>query len=162
MVGASAGGYLALFLGVTNGDDAFEGTVGGTLDESSRVDAVVDYYGPSDFLLRLKTQPEKTEKKGSPVRLLLGKTVEGDPDLAKRASPAHLVSKGAAPLLILHGDGDKVVLPGQSERMAEAYRTEGLDVTLEIIPGAKHGGKPFFTQKYRDQVAAFLGRHLKN
>lgn len=74
VAGTSAGGHLALLLGVTNGKQELEGEVGGHLEQSSSVQAVVDYYGPSDFLLRSKNQPIKTEPPDSPVNLLLGWT----------------------------------------------------------------------------------------
>ena len=54
-------------LGVTGGVSDLEGDIGGHLDESSRVQAVIDYYGPADFVLRGRTQPERayTEKSGT-------------------------------------------------------------------------------------------------
>lgn len=160
VAGTSAGGHLALFLGVTGGDRSFEGKVGGNLDQGSEVQAVADYYGPTDFVLRAGNQPAKTEKPGSPVRGLLGKPASEDLDLARRASPAFHVSKGDPPLLILHGDQDKVVMLDQAERIAEAYRKAELDVTLETVPGGGHGGGRYFTEAYREQVAAFFKRHL--
>lgn len=46
--GESAGGYLAAMLGTTG--DVKEFDVGENLDQSSRVQAVIDFYGPTDFL----------------------------------------------------------------------------------------------------------------
>ncbi|MCG6154987.1 alpha/beta hydrolase [Rubinisphaera margarita] len=161
VAGTSAGGYLAVFLGVTGGDEEFEGTVGGNLAQDSTVQAVVDYYGPTDFVLRSKNQPHKTEKPDSPVGLLLGTPASADLDLARRASPAFHVSDEAAPLLIIHGDQDKTVYLDQSQRLEEEYRTLDLDVTLEVVEGGGHGGDAHFTKAYRDKVAKFLETHLK-
>lgn len=61
VVGSSAGGHLAVLLGLTAGVESLEGSVGGNAERSSAVQAIVDYYGPTDFLLRAKTQPENTD-----------------------------------------------------------------------------------------------------
>ncbi len=161
VAGTSAGGYLAVFLGVTGGDAEFEGTVGGNLEQDSTVQAVVDYYGPTDFVHRSKNQPHKTEKPDSPVRLLLGTPASKDLDLARHASPAFHVTEEAAPLLIIHGDQDRTVYLDQSQRIEEEYRKLDLDVTFEVVEGGGHGGDAHFTKAYRDQVAAFLEKHLK-
>ncbi|MEZ6034982.1 MAG: alpha/beta hydrolase [Planctomycetaceae bacterium] len=52
VAGSSAGGHLALLMGTSGGVTALEGNVGGNLDRSSAVQAVIDYFGPSDFVLR--------------------------------------------------------------------------------------------------------------
>lgn len=160
VAGTSAGGHLALLLGVTGDDAAQEGSVGGNLDRSSRVQAVVDYYGPSDFLLRSQNQPSKTEKPDSPVRLLLGKPASEAVELARQASPAFHVTKDDPPLLIIHGEQDKTVNLDQSERMVAEYQRAGLEVALEVVPEAGHGGQACFTPQYREQVATFFERHL--
>ena len=161
VAGTSAGGHLALMLGVTGGVDELEGDVGGNSDQSSRVQAVVDYYGPSDFLLRSQNQPSKTEKPDSPVRQLLGVAASKDEELAKLASPAFHVTQGDPPILIVHGERDKTVFLDQSKRMVEEYGKAGLDVTLVVVPGAGHGGAAHFTPVYRKKVADFLNSHLR-
>ena len=161
VAGTSAGGHLALMMGVTGGDDVLEGDVGDESGRSSRVAAVVDYFGPSDFLLRARRQPVKTERSDSPVRLLLGVSATENEAIARRASPVYHVNKGDPPLLILHGQRDGTVHLRQSERMAEAYRQAGLDVQLEVLPGAGHGGSVFFNEKYQRLVADFLHKHLQ-
>ena len=50
ILGSSAGGHLAALVGVTNGHAELEGKVGDHLDQSSRVDAVVSFYGASNLL----------------------------------------------------------------------------------------------------------------
>src|SRR5262249_6673062 len=50
--GTSAGGHLAVLLSTSGGVKELEGTIGGNLQQSSRVQAVVDWYGPADFILR--------------------------------------------------------------------------------------------------------------
>jgi acetyl esterase/lipase len=161
VAGTSAGGHLALMLGVTAGVEQLEGDVGGHADRSSRVQAVVDYFGPSDFVLRSKNQPSKTEKPDSPVRLLLGAAASKNQQLARLASPAFHVTGDDAPLLIVHGDKDRTVHLDQSQRMVEEYNKSGLDVTLEVVPNAGHGGAAHFTSQYRRKVAGFFRKHLQ-
>ncbi|MCA9072953.1 MAG: alpha/beta hydrolase, partial [Planctomycetaceae bacterium] len=161
VAGTSAGGHLALMLGVTADEEKLEGDVGGNRDQSSRVQAVVDYYGPSDFVLRSKNQPRKTEPTDSPVHLLLGVAASKNLELAKLASPAFHVTKDDAPLLIIHGDKDSTVHLDQSERIVDEYQKLGLEVKLEIVPGGGHGGKAHFTPTYRKKVADFLRSHLQ-
>ena len=161
VVGTSAGGHLALMLGVTSGDKSFEGKVGEHVDQSTPVHAVVDFYGPSDFILRSKQQPHKTETPGSPVHRLLGGPVSEKPDLARRASPAFHVGKTSPPLLIIHGDKDQTVPFSQSQRMVDAYRKHDRPVTLHTIKGGGHGGKAYFQGETRKRLIAFLREHLR-
>ena len=158
--GSSAGGHLALLL-ATGGDvPALEGSVGEHLDESSRVQAVVDYYGATDFVLRSKTQPEKTEEPtGSAYQLLAGKATE-QPEKARLASPAWQVTSDDPPLLILHGVKDTTVLIDQAERILEAYREAGLQVSYHALQDSKHGGPEFYSGINRERVEAFFKRHL--
>lgn len=162
VAGSSAGGHLAALVGVTGDMKALEGNVGGHLDQSSRVDAVVDFYGPTDFIMRAKNQPHKAVVEGSPVNLLLGGPANKKTDLAKLASPAFHVTKDDAPLLIIHGDQDNKVLIGQSLRIKEAYEDAGLSVHLEIVQGGGHGGKQYFASPLREQMVDFLDKHLRS
>jgi acetyl esterase/lipase len=161
VAGASSGGHLAALLGVTASVAELEGDVGGNLEQSSRVRAVVDYYGPTDFILRSRTQPDKTEPPESRVYKLLGGPVHGNEALARRASPAWHVGPDAAPLLVIHGTEDATVLPDQSERLIAAYRALKLDATLHVVPGAGHGGPHYAQPEHRRPVEEFLGRQLR-
>jgi len=69
-----------LMLGVTGGDKQMEGEVGNHAGVSSHLQAVVDYYGPSDF-----------------VMLLLGVAASSKLKLAEQASPAFHVDKNSTP-----------------------------------------------------------------
>lgn len=161
-MGTSAGGHLALMLGVTAGDKQLEGEVGDNTDASSEVQAVVDFFGPSDFLLRTRTQPSKTESASGSVYKLLGGKASDKQELARLASPAHHVGKGDPPLLVLHGENDRVVLIDQAQAMVDAYKQYDLDVEFIKIPNAVHGGNVFFNAQQRQSVVEFLNKHLKD
>ncbi len=161
VIGTSAGGHLAVLLGTTGDKPELEGDVGGNAGNSSRVQAIVDFYGPADFMLRSETQPEMTDPPASRVHRLLGAAPKDDPAQAKLASGACQVSEDDPPLLIFHGADDRTVLPDQSQRLHDAYEAAGLDVTLEIVPNAAHDIEPFLTPRIKQAVVAFLEKHLR-
>lgn len=160
-IGTSAGAHLAVLLGTTNGNKQLEGDVGGNSGQSSSVNAVVDFFGPVDFILRAKTQPGMTDVPGSRVYNLLGGTPKDHEALAKLASGAWQVTPDDAPLLIFHGAADKTVFPGQSEHLYEVAKAAGLDVSIHIVPNAGHDVKPFLTDGNKEIVVEFLTKYLK-
>ena len=161
VAGSSAGGHLAALLGTTGGVEALEGDVGGNLDQSSRVDAIVDFFGATDFIQRTKTQPHKTIKEGSIVNLLLGGPADQKVDLARQASAAFHVTEDDPPLLIFHGARDNKVLIGQSERILDVYKKAGLPVTLEVLPESGHGGPEFYDGDRKTKMLEFLDETIK-
>jgi acetyl esterase/lipase len=162
VAGSSAGGHLALLLGTSGGIVELEGDVGDDPQSSSSVQAVVDYFGPADFILRDRTQPGRANSpEGGSFALLGGlRTGSVDRQLALQASPTRYVTPDDPPLMIVHGRGDKTVLVDQAERMANAYREAGLDVVLQIDPTAGHGSRSLFAGSYREAVLEFLRNHL--
>ncbi len=97
-IGFSAGGHLALMLGVTGPSDGLEGDVSAGAPDS-RIKAVVNYFGPTD--LGAKDIPKVS--KGL-VKDFLGASAEEKPELAAKASPRTYVSKDDAPDPDLSGD----------------------------------------------------------
>ena len=159
-MGESAGGQLAVLLGTSGGVAELEGDVGGNSGQSSRVQAVVDYFGATDFLLRARTQPEKTEKPGAVAFDYLGGPVAEKQDLARLASGAMFVSEDDPPLLAIHGDADQVVLMDQSERIVLAYRKIGLETKFIVVPGGVHAGERYFTGAIGSSAVRFLMKRL--
>jgi acetyl esterase/lipase len=157
--GSSAGGHLVAMLGTAGDIKAFD--VGANLEHSSRVQAVVDYYGPSDFARFVSTRGYETHgRPGSPESKLIGGTVAEHPALAAAASPVTHVSRDDAPFLILHGADDPVVPLNQSEALHAALQQVGVASALHVLPGAKHGGPEFATAEALGWVEKFLARHL--
>lgn len=161
VAGSSAGGMLAALMGTCGGVKALEGDVGGNSEQSSRVDAVIDFYGASDFILRSKTQPHRANKPGSVVYKLLGGGADKEIELAKQASAAYHVSSDDPPMLIFHGDKDNTVLLDQSLKIQEVYKSANLPLDLHILKGAGHGGKQFYSEENKGRMIAFLNKHLK-
>ena len=159
--GSSAGGHLAALAGTSGDVKELEGTVGGNLDQSSRVNAVIDFYGATDFVLRSKTQPHRANKEGSVVYKLLGGGADQKVELAKQASAAFHVTKDDPPFLVFHGDNDKTVLLDQSQRINEVYTSAGLPITLHVLKGSGHGGSEFYSGERRGLITDFLDKHLR-
>ncbi|GAB5407129.1 MAG: alpha/beta hydrolase [Aureliella sp.] len=161
--GSSAGGHLALLVGTAGNVKTLEGDVGGNLDQSSAVQAIVDYFGPSDFVLRGKTQPEKaySEKAGSFALLGGHKTGKIDSALERQASPANYVTDRSPPLLMLHGEKDTQVLIDQSERMLDVYKASSRPAELIRVPEGGHGGMVFFMDENYDRVERFFLSNYK-
>lgn len=161
VAGTSAGGHLAALMG-TSGDVAdLEGETGGNADQSTRVQGIIDYYGPSDFVERSKNQPSKTDHPEGGVYKLLGGPVKENLEAARRASPSTYISKGDPPLLILHGDKDKTVFLDQSEHFEKLYDDAGLDAHLHVLEGKGHGWKGASDEE-KKLVLDFLRRILKS
>lgn len=161
VAGSSAGGHLAALMGTSGEVKALEGDVGGNLDQSSRVAAVVDYYGATDFVLRSKTQPHRANKKGSVVYKLLGGGADEKVELAKQASAAFHVTEDDPPFLVIHGDKDNTVLLDQSQRIQTVYKEAGLPLELIVIEGGGHGGAEFYKGEPRERAIEFFKQHLK-
>ncbi|MBM4016778.1 MAG: alpha/beta hydrolase [Planctomycetes bacterium] len=155
--GHSAGGHLVALLGTSGDAKDLEGT-GGWQDQSSRVQAVLDCFGPADFTIIPKWAEGIQEQMKGPVYQLLGGPVAENAEKAAKASPITHVSKDDPPILIMHGDQDFVVPLDQSVRLAEALKKAGVDVTLHVVKGAGHG---FRGQEIEDMTAAFFDKHLK-
>lgn len=157
--GPSAGGHLAAMLGMTGDVADFE--VGEHLDVSSRVQAVVDYYGPTDFL-QMDTQrlPDGMvhDPADSPESQLVGGAIQEHPEKVARANPITYVSSDAPPFLIIHGNRDPLVPYGQSVLLVEALQEAGVEVTFYTVEGAGHGG---FTDPQVDVLTdAFLAKQF--
>ena len=157
--GESAGGHLVALLGTTGDTRQFD--VGENLDQSSRVQCVLDWYGPADFLRW--GEPALTVISDLPntaLARLLGGTITSHQELARAASPVSFVDKDSAPFLIMHGDKDPTVPLQQSQELSAALQKAGVECTLKILPDAKHGGPAFSAPDNIRPMADFLARHL--
>ncbi len=153
--GSSAGGHLVAMLGTTGNVKELEGK-GGNLDQSSRVQCVIDWFGPAD----MTTMGRQADKPDTPVARLIGGTIQENQEKAKKASPITYVDKNSAPFLIMHGDKDNVVPLTQSEVLAEALKKAGVEVTLVVVKGNGHGGPGFNSPENRKLIEDFFAKHL--
>lgn len=141
--GASAGGHLAALLGTTGGVKQLEGNVGGNLDQSSKVEAVCDWFGPTDMSVIGQEadalNPYKLHPEVSPCALLFGGLAQVTAQKLAMANPIAFVKGGEPPFLIMHGDMDHLVPLAQSALLAAALRAHGDSCDFRVVPGAGHG-----------------------
>jgi acetyl esterase/lipase len=157
--GSSAGGHLVALLGASGGVAELEGTVGGNLEHSSRVQAVCDYFGPTDFLQQIG-QPGDIDRSlpDAPEAQLVGGPLRERQGVVRQANPITYVSPDNPPFLLLQGDCDRSVPLNQSVLLHEALTAAGVPSTLHVIEGAGHG---FDSPEIDAEVDAFFDRHLK-
>lgn len=156
--GTSAGGHLVNLMGTRPcpHDEAV----------SSRVQAVCDWFGPSELL----TMPPNNVGDGRTAEdvansngaKLLGATVRDVPQIANDASGLYHVTSDDPPFLIMHGSDDPGVPLSQSQMLNDKLRTANVDSTLHIVKGAGHGGKLFQTPEAKQIVLTFFTRLLKH
>ena len=167
--GGSAGGHLSALLGTSEGVAALEDKSTGNLSESVAVQAVVDWFGPIEFiemdkqfLISKKGEPAHSAA-DSPESKLVGKQITTVPELVKNASPATYITPNDPPFLIEHGTLDPLVPTEQSIYFAAALeKSLGKNkVILKLLEGAGHGGPQFETPENLKLVFAFLDKYLK-
>lgn len=157
--GASAGGYLASMLGVTNDDPEFSGDLG---PETTRVDAVVDWFGQSDLQSNAKRTWLEKEILNPPFEqaFLDLEDPSAGGDLVASASPLRRVTSDAPPFLIVHGDRDRVTPIYESAALHEALVRYGVQSTFITLGGAGHESHDFDRGDHLAMTAAFLIHHL--
>jgi acetyl esterase/lipase len=168
--GSSAGGHLAALAGTSGDVVGFDAPVLGNATISSRVQVVVDWYGPT----RLVEMDAQALAQGCPVgsarhstadsaeSRLLGCTL-GDAACAaaaQRADPSTYADSTDPPHLLLHGTADCVSPGAQSALLAQALASGGACAVHRRVTGAGHGGAAWTTPEVQDAVAEFLERTL--
>ncbi len=156
--GSSAGGHLVAMLGTAGDQKQFEGK-GGWPDQSSRVQAVCDWFGPADLTWAIPREGQggRAGASNAVVALLGGP----GPDLmekARRASPITYVTPDDPPFLIMHGDQDRLVPISQSEKLRDALKEAKVEVKYQVVEGAGHG---FGGPKEVKAVMEFFDANLK-
>lgn len=159
--GTSSGGNTALLLGMTGDDPAFE-----TEDwagESTKVQAVVDCFGPTDLnkMMNVQFKDVPKEQKGLLYALGGSPTEEGCRETLNLISPIRYVQPGCElpPFLMLHGDADEVVLFEDSQTLYERMKECGVDVEFVRVTGAPHEGS-FWSLPLLDLIFDFIRRKV--
>lgn len=164
--GSSAGGHLAALLGTSGGVAELEGTIGGNLEHSSRVQVAANYFGPCDLM---NENPDFMGMPGhqdqdfyfSTRSRLIGWSREGEGigdiranqdnpdapyptlvDMVWDASPLAHVSADDPPFFIAHGTLDQEVPVLQATKLEQALLAVGVDVEKHIIDGVGHDELP--------------------
>lgn len=146
--GSSAGGHLALMLGVT--DAPVDGV-------SSRANVVIDYCGLTDIT---HYKDHHFDISWSFVEQFMPEPFEGHEDLYKQASPLAHVDKLSVPTLIVHGEVDDIVPIAQSEALDDALSAQKVPHKFIRVPGEGHGFSMAVWPELERETLAFLGAHL--
>ncbi len=144
VTGGSAGGHLALMVGMTPNS--------ARLGKRVKVAAVVNVYGITDVADQIE---------GPNMRKYAVEWVpeqEGRRELARRVSPMTYVRRGLPPILTLHGDADQTVPYEHGVELTKALREAGVDALLINVPGGRHGFTDEEWSRLYPQVFAFLER----
>jgi acetyl esterase/lipase len=157
LFGNSAGGHLVCLLALT-GDDQETAHEGARSAISSKVQAVCDWNGVTDFKTVL-TQLPCDQGQNKAVAQFLGGLPDQVPEIAKKASPLNFVTASAPPFLIIHGNSDQVVPYAQSIELNEALKKVGTDVQLITIEKGTHD---LFTPETMALTAHFFEEKLKH
>jgi acetyl esterase/lipase len=153
--GRSAGGHLSLMLGLTDENAKLEGASGNP-GHSSRVQAVVNVFGPTDM-----AAAQRTSSVAWIFRLFMGGAPEETPAAHKAASPISYASSDDPPVLTLQGDLDPLVPVVQATSLDEAMKAAGAKHTLVVFEGQKHGFGGEHRQRELKLMWAFFDEHLK-
>ena len=165
ITGSSSGGHLASLTGtsgsvkeftVGSATADFEGNIGQFGAYSSSVDAVVDWFGPTDFLTMDSCGSQMAHNAAdSPESSLIGSPIQENPDKCALANPITYVDANDPPFLIFHGDKDPSVPFCQSEMFFKALQNAKVPVQYFLVPGAQHG-PGLFDEKYFKIMAGFF------
>ena len=163
ITGFSSGGHLSSMAGVTNGIKErtegsttidIEGTVGGNEKMSSKVDAVVDWFGPVD-MARMENC-ETVKDANSPEAALIGGNPADNMDKITLCSPFSYVSKNCPPFMVIHGDADNVVPYCQSVYFSEELKKDGKLEEFITVPGGQHGPVTFNEESFKKMTDFFI------
>lgn len=169
ITGFSSGGHLSTYAGVTNGQKSvksgdveidIEGTLGDCLNESSSVDAVVDWSGPVD-LLYMNDCIRPNDEKSPEAFLLGGRNPREATDWVSVLSPVTLVDKDDAPILIIHGEADPIVPVCGGIHLKTAYDHAGAKAQFVCVPEGGHGIPHCFSEPYYQKMVEFFNAQSK-
>jgi acetyl esterase/lipase len=165
--GSSAGGHLAALLGTSSASGFLEDFSIGNANQNSRVQAVLDWFGPTDLSqMDANALPCSVichNCANSPESELIGCPLTVCRQKARRTNPIRYVDPGFSypPFLIMHGTADCVVAPHQSQLLQNSLTAAGGVSTLKYIDGAGHGGTQFTSPENLALVDDFFDTNLR-
>lgn len=171
VTGFSSGGHLSTMAGVTSNIKTtkindllidLEGNLGKFKDASSHVDAVVDWFGPTDFLTMDECgSTMKHNDAKSPESSIVGGAIQDNKDKVALANPISYVSQSTPHFLIFHGNKDPLVPHCQSEKLFEKLQSAGVKSELIIVDGGGHGPGVMIDKYYTQMIEFFKSKAKK-
>lgn len=157
VAGDSAGGHLALLLGLMDAEGGAPG----------KVQAVVNYSGPAD-LRTWSATPEGDvllkkvvhgKDSSAILKDLLG-TSDRKAAVMAQASPITHVDAKDPPVLTFQGAADPLVQADQAKALHEALKKAGVVEKLVLLDGAGHGWGGKQKERTDREMLEFLDKHL--
>ncbi len=168
--GCSSGGHLVAMLGTSGGVKKhtlgdvtmdIEGSLGVHTGVSSCVQAVCDWFGPTDFMVMDSCGSEMNhDAPDSPESILIGGPIQENPDKCRLANPITYVSSDDPPFMIFHGDKDPLVPYCNSEALDAALDKAGVPSDFTLVEGAGHGDG-LIEPKYLNKMVQFFKKNLR-
>ncbi|MFH1315610.1 MAG: alpha/beta hydrolase fold domain-containing protein, partial [Candidatus Uhrbacteria bacterium] len=163
VIGSSSGGHLAAVLGTTAGVEEIDGTVGNYDNVSTQVQAVVDMFGPVDFV-SLSSDCAGVcvldhDDSESPESRYLGCALPDCLEKAGLASATPYIDSSDPPFLIIHGDQDTTIPMAQSVNFASELNQAGVEAEFIEATGFAHNYNMFWN--YSAQIIKFFTQELK-
>lgn len=164
VAGGSAGGHLALMVGLTAQKKLFEPDAPYP-EVSSAVRCIIDMYGPTNLRTRPQDKTPMRTLMTGPSRAAFG-AASDNAGVWRMASPVHHVTTDSPPVLILHGRADSTVDYQQSDEMAAALKAGGVAHEYLLLDNVGHSfdwdtwNKKSLPRDVRSAALAFLERHL--
>ena len=166
ITGGSSGGHLSALMGTSGGINHFtvgettlciEGIVGGNSSQSSRVDAVVDWFGPTTFQKMDSCGSDIVhDAPDSPESTLIGGPIQENDDLCALADPITYVDDNDPPFLIIHGDADRLVPHCQSVLLHNALTGKGVKNEMITVLGGGHSDGTWLEENVERMILFFL------
>ena len=166
ITGYSSGGHLSAMMGTSGSVNLMtinsktaqiEGQVGNCTSYNSSVNAVVDWFGPTDFQSMDSCGSEMVhDAPDSPESILIGGPIQDNDDLCALANPISYIDPDDPPFLILHGDADPLVPHCQSEMLFQGLQEAGVASQFVLVPKAAHGPGLFEEEYFTMMIDFFL------
>jgi acetyl esterase/lipase len=149
--GHSVGGQLAALLGM---EDTRDNSDAALAKYSSRVQAVVDVSGPSDYLTNRDADGDAA------LALLFGGDFKKLPDAWRNASPVFHVERSNAPFLIVHGTSDPQVPIAQAQELYDKLQQAGVPVTFVKLDDGHTFRDPESRHRLALETLTFFNHYL--
>jgi acetyl esterase/lipase len=125
VTGASAGGHLALMVGLTTP----AAQLGPTSPTGFKIAAIVSGYGPAD----IESEINAVAKGWIPTNLPNRAAV------AKLVNPITYVRADAPPLIVVQGANDNTAPVKDSQHLVDLLKAAGAEASIHLVPNAGHG-----------------------
>jgi acetyl esterase/lipase len=164
ITGFSSGGHLSALAGASNSVKKYtvgqktvniEGSVGNYTSYSSKVDAVVDWFGPID-MTRMDGGCTKPKDDKSPEAALIHGNPADNLDMLALISPITFLNQNSPHFLVIHGDADSVVPYCQSVLFSNILKEKGLLDEFVTVPNGQHGPVTFNETTFKKMVDFFI------